>query len=366
MEVIELFNLTEWVKKEVESEKYGNLLQNYHQFMAGLQNSTAGQPFADQRKHLEDALEAINFATLTRDQKDFLEKISLLETLGKPAIDKIENILTHNKMDVATAVNTINEMIGNLDAGLKKLEAIQEGLRDYIPDDYDEIHDEEGVLTRLSFLESASINNIVDFKKSANNWHLIGIGLAEISDLRPEDIKIIGASRGSIIFDLWLSLYVAKLLGKIILLMLKSTETFYKIKKIQQEIRGLEIDNERKKKFIEPLHEDEGLEKNKIIEKTVEEVAKSSKISPDKKVKLEKAVELLFEFLDDGGNIDFVLPRKEESEEGEVAEDDELLNFNNNVQETRSLMEDMKRIKDMSSENDSQQEEQSNDEQKEE
>ena len=366
MEVIELFSLTEWVKKEVESEKYGNLLDNYHQFMAGLQNSTAGHPFADQRKHLEDALGAINLITLTRCQKDFLEKINLLETLGQPAVDKIENILTHNRMDIATAVNTINEMIRNLDAGLRKLEAIQEGLRDYIPDDYDETHDEEGVLTRLSFLENASINDIVDFKQSANNWHLIGTGLAGISGLRPEDIKIIGASRGSIIFDLLLSLHVAKLLNKIISSLLKNTKTLYEIKKIQQEIRGLEIDTEIKKNLLEQFHENKESEENKIVEETVEQTTKSRKTSPDKKAELRRAVQLLFKFLEDGGNIDFVLPRKEEGEEGEGAEDDELLNFNNNVQETRSLMEDMKRIKDMSSENDSQQEEQSNDEQKEE
>ena len=366
MEVIELFNLTEWVKKEVESEKYGNLLDNYHQFMVGLKGATAGQPFVGQRKHLSDALGAINFATLTRDQKDFLEKINLLETLGQPAIDKIENILTHNRMDIATARNTINEMIKNFEVGLKKIEAIQEGLRDYIPDDYDEIHDEEGVLTRLSFLENASINNIVDFKKSANNWHIIGTGLAEISDLRPEDIKIIGASRGSIIFDLWLSLPVAIILGEIISSILKNTKELYKIKAAQQTVIGLKLDNEKKKKILEQLHDSKESEENNIVDKTVEEATKSFEIGTDKKAKLEKTVELLFKFLEDGGNIDFVLPRKEESEEGEGAEDDELLNFNNNVQETRSLMENMKRIKDMSSENDSQQEEQSNDEQKEE
>ena len=363
MEVIELFNLTEWVKKEVESEKYGNLLDNYHQFMVGLKGATAGQPFAGQRKHLKDALGAINFATLTRDQKDFLEKINLLETLGQPAIDKIENILTHNRMDIATARNTINEMIKNFEVGLKKLEAIHEGLRDYIPDDYDETHDEEGVLTRISFLENASINNIVDFKKSANNWHIIGIGLAEISNLRPEDIKIIGASRGSIIFDLLLSLPVAIILGELISSLLKNTKTLYEIKEVQQRITGLKLDDERKKILLEQFHDSKESEENKIVEETVEQATKSRKTSPDKKAKLEKAIQLLFKFLDDGGNIDFVLLRKEE---GEGAEDDELLNFNNNVRETRSLMEDIKRIKYMSSENDSQQEEQSNDEQKEE
>jgi hypothetical protein len=369
MEVTELFNLTTWVEqKKITSDQPDNLLEKYTQFINALQASQGGQaPFETERETLEGALGEINFSSLTRDQTDFLEKTNVLQALGQPAIEQIEEILTRNGLDINTATNKIQDMHSKLEQGLEKLKLIRNGLEDCIPDDIDEIHDSEGVLTRLSFLENASINNVVDFKKAAANWHIIGRGLAEISNSKPEDIKIIGASRGSIIFDLWLYWPVALVLQQIISWILSNTKTYYEIREISQKVKSVKLENEQKAIILKKLNEGEEDEKNKIVEETVEKTMKYLKLPEDKRSSLEASIKNLSNFLEGGGHVDFVLPPKEEGEEGEEADDaenlDALSKFREQVQETRLLLDEVKRIRHMPSENDVQQKEQSNDEQ---
>ncbi len=358
MEVTELYNLTLWVDQEnVTSDQPDNLLEKYSQFITALQNSQGGHvPFQNERESLEDALNEINFLSLTRDQKEFLDKINVLQSLGQPASENIENILTRSGLDVATATSKIQDMHNNLAQGLEKLKFIRDGLKDYIPDDHAEILSHEGVLTRLSFIEKTSINNVVDFKKSAADWYLIGRGLAEATDSKPEDIKIIGASRGSIIVDLLLFLPVAIALLKIISLILNSTKTYYEIQDISQSIKGKELDNELKTAILADLKKVEEGEKNKFVEATVEAIMKQLKFDQQKRSSIEGAVKKLSTFLERGGHIDFVFPPEDEGEEDEEAEDPKtqkaLSRFRNDVQEARLLMDEVKQLRHMPSDTD--------------
>ena len=348
MEVFELYDLTIWVDERINSEKHGDLLNHYQNFIHALENSRGGgHSFQDARESLEDVLETISFSSLTNDQTEFLIKYNMLGSLGQKAIKTIEKILMENRLDIAGVIEKVQQMKTHLEEGENKLNAIRDGLADYIPNDYDETHHEEGVLTRLRFCEKASINNIVDFKKAAENWHLIGRGLAEISDAKPEDIKVIGASRGSIIFDLLLNFETAYSFSRINSTVLKNTKTFYEIRKISAELKGIELDNERKIAILKQLGEGEEDEKKKITEQTVAEVTKPLKIADDKMSSLTKAVELISDFLERGGHIDFVLPHQEDDEEEnkDSVIKQELSDFRKQVQETRVLIEDIKRIR---------------------
>lgn len=167
MEVTELYELTKWVEEKVTPEGDDNLLDKYVHFIEAMQNSQGGNyPFELQREALEDALERINFLSLTREQKNFLEKINVLQALGLPAIKKIEDILTRNNLDIATAISKIQEMHTNLEEGIGKLNAIRDGLEDYISDDHDEFPVQDGILTGISFVENASIHSVYQLKSS--------------------------------------------------------------------------------------------------------------------------------------------------------------------------------------------------------
>ena len=347
MEIFELYDLTIWVDERINSEKHGNLLNHYQNFIRALENSRGGgHSFQDARESLEDVLETISFSNLTNDQTEFLIRYNMLGSLGQKAIKTIDKILMENRLDIAGVIIKVQQMRTHLEEGENKLNAIRHGLADYIPNDYNGIQYEEGVLTRLNFCEKASINNIVDFKKAAENWHIIGRGLAEISDAKPQDIKVIGASRGSIIFDLLLNYETAISFSVIISTVLKNTKTFYEIKKISAKIHSINFDNKKKIAILKQLAEGEEDEKKKITEQTVAKVTKQLKIANDKMSSLTKAVELISDFLEKGGHIDFVLPPQEDDEEEneDSAVRQELSNFRKQVQETRVLIEDIKRI----------------------
>ncbi len=364
MEVLELYNLTDWVNEKVtpnaEPDSGEDLFNKYDVLIDAMQNSQRGQtPFEFERETLEYALEAINFLSLTRNQMDFLEKTKMLQVLGQPAIERMKDILTRSGLDIASATEKIQEMRNNLEQGFDKLNAIRVGLEDYIPDDYDTTYYEDGVLTRLSFCEDASINNIVDFKKAANDWNLIGRGLAEISNVKPEDIKIIGASRGSIIFDLLLTYPVAKHLNLIISCVLNNIKTYYEIKEISSRIKGVEIDNKIKSEILKHLNESEDDEKTKIIEQTVKQIIKDQKVDESKSAGLQKAVEKLSVFLEKGGHIDFVLPPQEDTEES-TKHEKSLSIFREQIQQTKILNEEVRRIRYQSEGNTDHNAEQSN------
>ena len=289
----------------------------------------------------------------------------MLQALGLPAIKKIDDILTRNNLDIATAINRIEEIHNNLNAGVRKLNAIQDGLGDYVSGELDEIDHHSGILTRISFVENASIQNIVDLKKAANDWHIIGRGLAEICSVRPQDIKIIGASRGSIIFDLLLAAKIVIALDLIISSILKKTKTYYQIKKMAIQIEGMELDNERKAIHLKNLKKDEEEQNTKMIAETVKEVIKTLKLESNKRSNLEKAVKLIANFYEDGGDVDVVLPTQEEVSEEEVTEDrdvnEAIERLRKRVPQTRLLFEEVKRIRHKPSENDNQEDDESED-----
>lgn len=361
MEVTELYNLTKWVDDQVLSDTHGPLLDNYQHFLNALQNAQSGQPFEIEREKLRGALEEIDFLGLTEHQKLFLEEINVRKCLGQPAIETIEDILTRSGLDLASAHNHIQELFNSLNAGLNKLKQIQEGLKDYITEDEDE--SEGGVITRLSFYNDTSINNVVDFKKAGKDWDIIGRGIAEICDCKPEDIQIIGASRGSVILDLLLDPPVAIALGGIITFILQSTKTFYQIKKMSAETKAMNLDNEYKAKLSRLLESGIEKEKEKIVNNTVDETIKSFSVNKSKTTEITKAVELLADFLEDGGQIDFVLPPQEETNEDEVSEvQSALLDFREQVKKTKLLSEEVNQLRLPPPENDTEQDDQIDDE----
>jgi len=371
MEVTELYELTKWVKEKVTPDDDDNLLDKYGKFIDAMRNSQGGHhPFDVQREALEDALEGISFSSLTREQKNFLEKVNVLQALGHPAIDNIEAILTRNNLDIATAINRIEEINNNLNTGVEKLKTIQEGLVDYISDERGEIEHRSGILTRISFVEKASIHNVRHLRDAADDWHIIGVGLAEICSVKLQDIRIVGASRGSIIFDLEVSLKVAATLGVLITFILQSTEKLYEIKNLRLQAQGTKLDNEIKSIVLEKLKENEEGEEEKIVQQTVERAISELDLERNKTANLKKAIERLFKFLNNDGHIDFIAPPTEDIEEDEYSEklpeQEALASFRDQAQETRSLQDKVKRLRHKPSDNDNPKDEASDDEQEQE
>jgi len=144
----------------------------------------------------------------------------------------------------------------------------------------------------------ATMANIKDFKNWGNIWYEIGRGIAMAHNLSPEDVKIVGATKGSIIIELVVVAAIATTASRIIISALKVAEKVLDIRKKAEEIRGLRLKNEQLANDIEKEAEEEkksGIEE--ITANTVKQLKLKKEGEGDKVKALDTAVKDLVSFI---------------------------------------------------------------------
>jgi len=313
MYIQELYQLTLWAEKEIIEKQ---LIQKYQQLIQKLtensQPSRPKQPFEAQKDNLIETLKSIKLAVLNEEQKNFLAKLNILDTLGENAIEKIENILFKNSLDIATAIKYITDMRTRLNQGMDKLTSIRTGLEGNV-DVEDIIVDK--VVMRIHFDHEASINNVTDFKKWSTIWYDISRGITMLHGETPEDIQVVGANKGSIIIELASTYAITKTISEIILKVLQVVEKVYDIRLKAEEVRAMKLNN---KKIAMELEKEATDIKKKEIEKVLEELlSKHTHTDGEVNTTLTKSITKLLDFIDKGGEVDFTIPDNEDEEEDE-------------------------------------------------
>ncbi|ELI3475863.1 hypothetical protein Q8E20_000018 [Vibrio cholerae] len=308
MQVKELLNLTYWIDKNIKSQ---NVLQKYQQLTDIIQNNVHNgtkQPFASQQSQLIDCIKLINTNTLTYAQEEMLTKLGLYQHIGTWGVEKLEDILFKNNLDIANAYSELNEIIQQINDGISRSNQIQTQLKPIISLDSDVDTLTDDVIMRVHFQNDVSLQNLSDFKKWGTIWFDIGRGIALAHDNSPEDIRVVGAQKGSIIIELAAAAAIATSISTIILSALKVAERVLKIRKQVEEIKKLQLTN---KKLEEEL-EKEAIEEKKIgLEAINKEIVSNLKLEEngdgEKITALNKAVKNLLDFIENGGEIDFVV-----------------------------------------------------------
>lgn len=318
MNVSELFELTHWIEREISRTQVPQRYQElFSVLQANVQPNQAKQPFETQKDNLIGVLSAVPLDSLTKDQLAFLDRLNILGALGKQGVALVEDILYRNVIDIATSAEKIQTILSNLNSGIQKATQIATGLSGCV-DQEEAIADE--VMIRIGFTGHAAMANIVDFKSWGNIWYDIGRGITMAHGASPEDVKIVGATKGSIIIELAVVYAIAKTTADIIVAALNVADRVLGIKKQAEEIRQLKLSNTKLAKSLE----DEA-EKEKVagISKITNDIAITLNINQngegDKIVFLDKAVKNLVNFIEKGGEVDFVLPE----DDGAVAETEE-------------------------------------------
>lgn len=344
MQILELLRLTDWFKTNIVGEK----IPNYYKNLFNKLNQNASnnkQPFEDDKTNLFNALNTVNLNSLTLEQIKFLEQIEVLDILGSEGIDKIESILYENNLDIATAAKKVEEFntrmntavatINELDSTLSKSFSLED--REDIPED--------SVMMRVYFQDGVAINDITDFKKLGATWHEIGRGIAMAQGKTPEDFKIIGAQKGSLIVEMAVLAGIATSVSTILLAGLKVAERVIDILKKAEELKALKLSNKKIEQDIKKeakTEKDNGIKS--ILEAAVKELGINEKTEGDKVTALEKSITKLIDFTEKGGAVDFIEPEEDEVEESEeTSENDgnpirkEINKLRENVQEIREL-----------------------------
>lgn len=315
MNVSELFILTLWITTEIIDTQ---IQQKYQTLQTILQQQT--QPnrekhsFETQKDDLINTLESVSMETLTKDQIKFLEKLNIAQAIGNEGINAIEDILYKNVIDVATSAQKLQKIYQNLNQGIKKTNQIKTGLEGCVLEEKYEADD--NILMRVSFTGQANMSNVTDFKKWGQIWFDIGRGIAMAHGYSPEEIKVIGATKGSIIIELAVFPNIALTVSGIIFAALKVADKVLDLRKKAEEIRGLKLQNDKLSKDIEKEAEKE---KNIGLEKIASNIIKKLKLKTDtegdKVNALTKAVNNLVNFIEKGGEVDFIIPEENVEED---------------------------------------------------
>lgn len=347
MNIIELYGLTNWIKVEIVEAK---IPQKYQQLQAILQQNAQPNkqktPFETQKEDLLNALISVRHAILTKDQISFLSELSITQLIGRGGARVIEDILYRNSIDIATAANKIQELTQTLNEGIRKSGLIADGLDGCVQDDELEVYDE--ALIRVSFLGDAAMSNVKDFKKWGIIWHDIGRGVAMVHGNAPEDVKIIGAAKGSVILELMALAKIATTIAGVIWSALKVAEKVLDIRKKAGEIRHLNLETKKLAGDMEKAAEKEKeVGVTNIINLQIKELKLKKNGDGEKISALEKSVKNLVDFIELGGEVDFVVPEEAVSDEDEAVVDD-FTKLRKTTEEIRLLEEAVKLLEDNS------------------
>ncbi len=337
MNISELYNLTQWIQEEIVKKQIPQKYQNLQTILQ--QNSQPrqqNQPFENQKKDLIESLITIAIYKLTQSQLIFLEELNILTTVGNQGVSMLEDILYKNVIDIATSAQDIAKIIQNINGGIAKSKQIQTGLSGCVPMEDYEVNNE--VLMRVSFTGHASMSNVTDFKNWGNIWYDIGRGIAMAHDETPENVKIIGATKGSIIIELAVIASIAATTSGIILSALKVAEKVLDIRKKAAEIKNLNLQN---KNLANDIDKEADNEKKIEIENISTEIIKQLKLKKDSQgdiiTALNKAIKNLVNFIESGGEVDFILPDEENDDEEENKQISNYKELKSTFQEIRTL-----------------------------
>lgn len=256
MNVSELFDLTTWIDEYVDQadivSKYSNVQEALQRYA---QPNEVGSSFEEDKESLFEAIQAAPLLSLSKDQLTFLESLGIAPYLGIAGRKYLEDLLFRNVIDVATSAEKVQEIVTSLQSGLIKAKKIQEGLSECVtPEEYEEKGE---VLIRVSFAGNASLVNVTDFKEWGKVWYEIGRGIAMAHDKTPEDIRIVGATKGSIIIELAVLASIAGTTSFIIMEGLKVAEKILDLRLKGEQLREMRLKNTKFGGEIEAAAEEE-------------------------------------------------------------------------------------------------------------
>ncbi|RMH19505.1 MAG: hypothetical protein D6698_05635 [Gammaproteobacteria bacterium] len=345
MTLNELYRLTIWIESEISEKQILQLYQGLHAILnQNAQPNRPKQPFEQEKNNLIDVLGHVPINQLSHEQLAMLERFGIAQYIGQEGITYIEDVLFKHAIDIATAATKVGQAVQSISEGINKANQIRAGLEGCVEDEEPESGQ---IIMRVHFSGRASMENIKSFKEWGNVWFDIGRGIAMATGSAPEEIKIISAGKGSIIVDLAVVYGVAEVASKVVTKGLEIAERVLKLRAEVENIRHLKLKN---KQIVKELEQEVEQEKEAGVQQAIEAMVKELQLNKDnqgdKKEALSKAITKLIDFIDKGGDVDFVLPDEAdvESEGGKDKSNKKLPALRKNVEQIRKLEHSIKAL----------------------
>lgn len=333
MNVIELKELADWFESyRPPLKKLFNQLQS---ILSNNANQTAQSPIGETLNELTHFMSQMDTSVLSVQQLAILQDLGLNKHVGKFGAQYISNLVVTSTYDPATTRDTFDEEIRLLSSGAEKLRAYANAVTELGIEESMYLPEEGRYIIRVGFRNDASINNIVDWKVSAADWHLIIRGVAIAAGETPEETSVIGATRGSLIMILAASATVTKLMAMISKHLTGIAKDFISV--------GMEIENLKQKKLLTAsIKQELESQRDKLKDEGLEQLKKEllqnigSEQGGEEATALNMAINKLLDFEEKGGDLDFVTPP--ETDTSDENEDTGPDNFSTELESVRQAI----------------------------
>jgi hypothetical protein len=316
MEVQELNQLADWYNLH-----YDRLNQLYQNLIAPVQNNAnqaSKQPLTDQFNALVEYLSNMDFDTLSIQQIKQLEKL-VGGQIGHTGASFVESIVRNSSFDAVTALAELNAAFSQITNTKNYFDSYQSAVASLKFIDLENEEEPDRVTVRVGFQKDAAINNMVDWRDSSKEWHLIIYGIALAVDEPVENTHIVGATKGSIILILKASAAVASLMAVISKSLTSVAKDVIEIGHDRENLRHKGRMNETMEQQFELMIAEKRASAEQIVLEDIRSrLPQIATGGGDKVNALSVSVKNLLEFNEQGGNVDFVAPEPtEEGSEGE-------------------------------------------------
>lgn len=353
MLVSEVISLAKWVQENIQkariSEKYANLSNKLQQNINGNQT-----PFEEERNELGRTLQAIQLNSLSDAQIRVLEDIGVRHAIANEGVNTLEEIFVRNVLDISTTKQKLDEQRQSIDHSTSWANSVQTALFEYFDENESEINSEyEEVVVRVRFTKEAGINHVTDLKEWSSVWYDILRGFALANNKSPEEFRFVGATSGSVI-----AMFAGDpaTVAALVLTIERGLAFANSIFELKANIRNLNNSTFDTKEAVASLNQSLEKEKQKAPDEIVAQImreAEENTIDGEKRAALKIAVQKLLNFLEKGGEVDFVVPDEIEQNDEPTDVDFEeafkqLSEIRSTVERIRETERDIKRLEDLS------------------
>lgn len=337
MVLTEIVRLKKWFSTSIAEtdlvNKYTGLINKLNTV---IQPNTQNQAFEDEKEGLLVSLKNIDMTVLSMAQIEFLEKLEVKNSLGIEVANDIINDFQNYNFDIVSIRDSLNLKLQKINTSINRFTQIEKSLFDLIDEEVDEVSD--GIIMRVRFDNDVSIGNVADLKQWGSQLELLLRSIAELNDQRVEDIEVISAEHGSIIYVLKVTLEIARDMGVAIAAILGCIKLYYDILQKKEEVRRMKLSNEAEQAILRELENEE----ERVLDKTTNDVVKElvKNLNADEiheaSTKLGLGIDVLVKFIKGGGDIDVSTPSFDELEE----------EHNDRYEKVLKVREQFKHIKD--------------------
>lgn len=307
MQVHEIYELSTWFTTNIQSKKIDSLLTNCINQLKAKQPSQAPS-FVQSKNALIDAVTRINREKLTDNQKRCLDNMGITPFILETSGERLESLFEMYSSDTSYVVSILDEYAKSVKGAAQAFSQVRASMPIILPKSLiQSINVPEGkILTRITFQNDASINNLVEFNDWAKRWGSIARGFSMAINEPPEDFEIINADRGSFIIDLLVGSKAMQILFESLksLTDLAISVTELRIKLAELEALKNTVPDDLFEKFAKASSESIEKKEDEIIERVISSLKEKGLVKNDTtNNELSRAIKEVHRFNSYGGSL---------------------------------------------------------------